>query len=474
VAADTPTAFVSYSRVDSEFAMQLAEHLKTAGANVWLDQLDIEPGTPWDSAIEEALLRSTHMLVILSTVSVTSDNVRDEVSYALSQQMKVIPVLYRECKVPFRLARLQHIDFRNDYDSAFKALLKTLRVEQQSALPPVAPPPSFEDSPIPSEAAERQRRDEEEHLQALRAEHLAQQAQWEEERQQQLAQKARWEEEQRLRDQAEAARQAEAAQLAEAERQHAAAELAERTRKQQQEAIELARRNAPPPIPAPPAPATPTSVWDSPQPQPQRKASAAYYLGRISFYSVIAGLLRAIFSFASAYLAQLFGYRLSNLISAVLLGAITGFILYRVLLSFKPELSKKQVRPILWVWVAAGFILAAISFALPLPSPAGILVFFVLPTAIAGAITGRTLARALQNPRSKGIVIGIVSFAIPVFVGQLLSRTLRSLRYDYHLSYEAYGIESLILTFCIGAIEVGLLLWFIRNWGRPQSTQSAN
>ena len=45
MAADTPTAFVSYSRVDSEFAMQLAEHLKTAGANVWLDQLDIEPGT---------------------------------------------------------------------------------------------------------------------------------------------------------------------------------------------------------------------------------------------------------------------------------------------------------------------------------------------------------------------------------------------------------------------------------------------
>lgn len=73
--------------------------------------------------------------------------------------------------------------------------------------------------------------------------------------------------------------------------------------------------------------------------------------------------------------------------------------------------------------------------------------FFVLPTAIAGAITGRTLARALQNPRSKGIVVGIVSFAIPVFVGQLLSRTLR---YGYHLSYEAYGIESLLLTFVSG------------------------
>jgi len=468
VAADTPTAFVSYSRVDSEFAMQLAEHLKAAGANVWLDQLDIEPGTPWDSAIEEALLKSTHMLVVLSTVSVTSDNVRDEVSYALSQQMKVIPVLYRECKVPFRLARLQHIDFRNDYDSAFKALLKTLRVDQQSTLPPIAP---AQDSASSTEAAEGQRRDEEDRLQAQRAEHLAQQAQWEEERQQQLEQRAKWEEEQRLRDQAEAARQAESArQVVEAERQRTAAALAEQTRRQEQEAIESARRNAPPPTPLSTAPATPTpSVWNSPQPQPQRKVSTPYHLGRIGFFAVVAGLLRAICSFASAFLGGLFGRRLSNLVSVILLGAITGLVLYRVLLLFKPELTKKQVRPILWVWVALGFALAAINSALPFPSPAGILVFVLLPTAIAGAITGRTLSRALQNPRSNGIVIGIVSFVIPVFVGQLLLLTLRS----GGMSFEFSGFVTLALTFCVGATEVGLLLWFIRNWGRSRPTQAS-
>ena len=461
MAADTSSAFVSYSRVDSEFALQLAEHLKVAGANVWLDQLDIEPGTPWDSAIEEALLNSTHMLVILSTVSVTSDNVRDEVSYALSQQMKVIPVLYRECKVPFRLARLQHIDFRNDYDSAFKALLRTLRVEQQSALPPVAIPPSFEDNPISTEAAERQRRDEEDRLQALRAEHLAQQARWEEERQQQLAQRAEWEEEQRLRDQAEAARHEEAARLAEAERQHTAAALAEKQRKKEQEAIELARRTAP-------ATTTP-SVWNSPQPQTQSNTSAPSPLGRIAIYAVVAGALRAICSFASAFFARLFGYRLSNLISAILLGAITGIVLYRVLLLFKPELSKKQLRPILWVWIAAGLALAVIDIDPEWLSPLGFLVLVVLPTTIAGVITGRILSRALQNPRSKGIVIGIVSFAIPVFVAQIF---LRTLRYGHYVALDIYGVLALIVTFCIGAIEVGLLLWFIRNWGRQRSTQS--
>jgi WD40 repeat protein len=55
VAADAPAAFFSYCRDDSEFALRLAEDLKVAGAAVWMDQLDIEPGMRWDRAVETAL-----------------------------------------------------------------------------------------------------------------------------------------------------------------------------------------------------------------------------------------------------------------------------------------------------------------------------------------------------------------------------------------------------------------------------------
>ena len=127
---DVPIAFFSYCREDSEFALKLAADLKVAGAHVWIDQLDIEPGTPWDRAVEEALTHSPRMLVVLSPVSVNSDNVRDEVSFALSRQKRVIPVLYRDCDVPFRLARLQHIDFRPDYSRALTILLRALGVGQ--------------------------------------------------------------------------------------------------------------------------------------------------------------------------------------------------------------------------------------------------------------------------------------------------------------------------------------------------------
>ena len=65
---DVPAAFFSYCRADSEVALKLAEDLKAVGANVWIGQLDIKPGTPWDRAVEEALTRSPRMLVILSPV----------------------------------------------------------------------------------------------------------------------------------------------------------------------------------------------------------------------------------------------------------------------------------------------------------------------------------------------------------------------------------------------------------------------
>lgn len=63
------------------------------------------------------------MLVILSPSSVNSRAVMDEVSFALEANKRLIPVVYRECKVPFRLSRIQQVDFRNDYGLALQALL---------------------------------------------------------------------------------------------------------------------------------------------------------------------------------------------------------------------------------------------------------------------------------------------------------------------------------------------------------------
>jgi hypothetical protein len=123
------TAFISYSREDSEFALRLAGDLKAAGAAVWLDQLDIEPGQRWARAVQDALNDCPRMLVILSPSSANSTNVDDEVSFALEEQKTVIPVLYRDCKIPFRLRPFQFVDFRSDFGSGLKMLLRAFQAE---------------------------------------------------------------------------------------------------------------------------------------------------------------------------------------------------------------------------------------------------------------------------------------------------------------------------------------------------------
>jgi hypothetical protein len=121
-----PPAFFSYAREDSDFALRLAGDLKTAGALVWLDQIDIQPGQRWDRAVEEALTQCVRMLVVLTPAAVNSTNVMDEVSFALEERKTIIPIVYRDCTIPFRLRRLQHVDFRQDYARALNDLVRTL------------------------------------------------------------------------------------------------------------------------------------------------------------------------------------------------------------------------------------------------------------------------------------------------------------------------------------------------------------
>lgn len=128
--ATSPSAFISYSREDSEFALRLARDLKAAGASVWIDQLDIKPGAAWDNAIEDALIASPWMLLVLSPGSSRSNNVRNEISFALEQGKIVIPVLYKDCIVPLQLQRNNRIDFRADYARGLASLMAHLQVKQ--------------------------------------------------------------------------------------------------------------------------------------------------------------------------------------------------------------------------------------------------------------------------------------------------------------------------------------------------------
>ncbi len=119
--------FISYSRADSEFALRLANDLRAAGVHIWLDQLDIAPGERWDREVELGLKTCRRMLIIISAASSKSENVQDEIGFAMQQNKLIIPVLHQVCDIPFRLQRLQYIDFTQDYARGLRQLLPVMK-----------------------------------------------------------------------------------------------------------------------------------------------------------------------------------------------------------------------------------------------------------------------------------------------------------------------------------------------------------
>jgi hypothetical protein len=136
--------FISYSRINKEFAVRLAKELKAAGFPVWLDQLDIPAGARWDDEIEKALRECGIFLTILTPASIASENAKDEVGYAIDHGKRIFPVLLEECEVPLRLRRFQYVDFTSmNYDQgvrAAKELLAKLIKEESIPAPPRIPP----------------------------------------------------------------------------------------------------------------------------------------------------------------------------------------------------------------------------------------------------------------------------------------------------------------------------------------------
>jgi hypothetical protein len=109
--------------MDSVFALRLAQDIREAGADIWIDQLDIPAGSRWDVEVENALANASCVLLILSPFSQASENVQDEIAYALDAGKKIIPVILENCTIHFRLRRLKRVDFTKDYGEGIEQLL---------------------------------------------------------------------------------------------------------------------------------------------------------------------------------------------------------------------------------------------------------------------------------------------------------------------------------------------------------------
>ncbi len=148
--------FISYARADSARTLRLAQELRKAEISVWIDQLDIPPGARWDREIEAALKSHPGFIVCLSPAAVDSENVLDEVAYALDHRKTVVPILISSCDVPLRLRRLQTIDLTTNEAAGLERLKALLKSGVSVATAPDRPssPPVEAYRPAPAQAAE--------------------------------------------------------------------------------------------------------------------------------------------------------------------------------------------------------------------------------------------------------------------------------------------------------------------------------
>jgi len=129
VTTDSTRFFVSYAQSDRDFALRVAKEIRAAGGNLWVDKLDIVAGQQWDAAVASALHACKGVIVILSPESVGSTNVMDQLSHALREDKRVVPILRAQCKIPYRLERLQCANFTTTYEVGMAQLRRALALE---------------------------------------------------------------------------------------------------------------------------------------------------------------------------------------------------------------------------------------------------------------------------------------------------------------------------------------------------------
>jgi hypothetical protein len=146
-----PSIFLSHNAADKPFVRRLAGHLTPAGAAVWIDDAEIKVGDSLIEKIETGLIKSDYLGVVLSPNSVASNWVRTELRAVLNQEIReasvrVLPILYQDCDIPFFLRDKLYADFRSgSFRKALAQLLAAMglkyhpvgRLPRESAFDPI-------------------------------------------------------------------------------------------------------------------------------------------------------------------------------------------------------------------------------------------------------------------------------------------------------------------------------------------------
>ena len=106
--------FVSYAHANKAMVFPLIKQLRDKGYRIWYDE-GIDPGTEWADNIETHLDGAAVMLLFITSQSIASENVKDEIHYAIDEKIPIIPVFLEETELTgglkLRLKRYQWVHY---------------------------------------------------------------------------------------------------------------------------------------------------------------------------------------------------------------------------------------------------------------------------------------------------------------------------------------------------------------------------
>ena len=123
--------FLSYATRDFKLARRVRERLEAVGFEVWDPELMIHPGRNWARQVAKALDEADALVVLLSPAGLSSDQVRRDIEYALTQirfKGRLLPVIVRPvAEIPWILETMKVVRIEADPKSGSRRVAKVLK-----------------------------------------------------------------------------------------------------------------------------------------------------------------------------------------------------------------------------------------------------------------------------------------------------------------------------------------------------------
>ena len=123
--------FLSYAHPDRAVAEEIARALQVSNFQVWFDSWELQAGDSIATRVREGVSASDFLVVLLSPDSANSRWVREELTLALSKELRqrgisVVPTILRDCDVPQALQGYSLVDLRKDQPGGISRLVEKL------------------------------------------------------------------------------------------------------------------------------------------------------------------------------------------------------------------------------------------------------------------------------------------------------------------------------------------------------------